>query len=99
MLKIIKVTGNSLSPFFLPGEYAIIWHSNRSIRNLSPGDYVVFDHDQYGMLIKKVVRNKPVDSFIEAEGIHPDSLSGQEIGKIPYQNIVGKVIRRIHQSV
>jgi phage repressor protein C with HTH and peptisase S24 domain len=97
MIKIIKVTGNSLSPFFLPGEYAVLWHSTRSIRKLSPGDFVVFDHDQYGMLIKKVVSNNPPGSLIEAEGIHPDSLSKQDIGKIPYENIIGKVLRRIRQ--
>ena len=97
MIKIIKVTGNSLSPFFLPGEYAVIWHSARTLKKLTAGDFVVFDHDQYGMLIKKVVRNNPLDSLIETEGIHPDSLSKQDIGKIPYENIKGKVLHRIRQ--
>jgi hypothetical protein len=97
MIKIIKVTGNSLSPFFLPGEYALIWRSTKTLKNLSPGDFVVFNHDQYGMLIKKVVYNNSDDALIETEGIHPDSLSGDKIGKISYQNILGKVLRRIRQ--
>ena len=96
MIKIIKVTGSSLSPFFLPGEYVIVWRAPRKYKTLSPGDYVVFNHDQFGLLIKKVILNDPSGNYIEAEGIHPDSLSSQKIGKIPYSDIIGKVINRIH---
>lgn len=96
MIKIIKVTGKSLSPFFLPGEYALVWHAPRRFSNLSQGDIVVFNHDDYGLLIKKIVHNYPDMKYIVVEGIHPDSLSLEKIGRIPYANIIGKVLRRIH---
>lgn len=93
MLKIIKVTGNSLSPILFPGEYALIWRVPFRFKKLVPGDLVVFDHEKYGRLIKQVVDNNPAEKFIETEGIHPASLSAEKIGTIPYTNIVGKVLR------
>jgi hypothetical protein len=96
MFKIIKVTGLSLSPFFLPDDYVLLWRAPRQFKKLAPGDFIVFDHNEYGLLIKEVVRNTTTEEFIEAKGIHPDSLSTQRMGKIPYKNIVGKVFRRIH---
>ena len=96
MIKIIKVTGSSLSPFFLSGEYVLVWRASRNFKAISPGDYVVFNHSQFGLLIKKVILNDPLGKYIETEGIHPDSLSAQKIGKIPYTDIVGKVLKRIH---
>jgi phage repressor protein C with HTH and peptisase S24 domain len=98
MIRIIKVTGNSLSPFFLPGEYILVWRSPRKFKNLSQGDFVVFNHSQFGLLIKKVALNNPGKKYIETEGIHPESLSKQKIGKIPYSNIIGKVIQRIRRN-
>ena len=95
MIKIIKVTGNSLSPFFLPEDYVLVWRAPERFKHLSPGDFVVFEHDQYGLLIKRVARNDPRDKYIEAEGIHPDSLSLHKIGRIPYESIIGKVFRKI----
>ena len=93
MLKIIKVTGNSLSPFFFPGDFVLIWRSPSLFTKLSSGDYVVFNHEELGLLIKRILHNNPAEEFIEIEGIHPDSISSKKMGRIPYQNIIGKVIR------
>lgn len=93
MIKILKVTGNSLSPFFLPGDYVLVLRAPRRFKNLSPGDFVVFNHSEYGRLIKQVIHNFPAETFIETEGIHPDSISTQKIGMVHYENIIGKVYR------
>lgn len=95
MVRIIKVTGNSLSPFFFPGDYVLVLRSSRRKKNLSPGDFVVFDHSEYGRLIKRITHNDATQGFIEAEGVHPDSLSSQKIGKVPYKDILGKVVFRV----
>lgn len=96
MLKIIKVTGNSLSPFFLPGDYVLVWSAPRRFDQLAQGDFIVFDHIEFGRLIKKIVQNDPGQRSIQVEGIHPDSISGQVLGKIFYKDVLGKVIRRFH---
>jgi signal peptidase I len=98
MIKIVKVTGTSLSPFFLPGEYVLVLRVPSRFNKLSPGDYAVFTHDDYGLLIKRIINNYPSEKLIEAEGNIPASVSAQEIGKIPYDDIVGKVIHRISGS-
>jgi signal peptidase I len=97
MLKIIKVTGSSLSPFFLPGDFVLIWRAPRRFKNLLPGDFVVFEHDTYGVLIKEVVHNPQIGEYLELRGIHPASVSEEQIGKIPYSKVIGKAIRRIRQ--
>ena len=98
MIKIIKVTGNSLSPFFLPGDYVLVLRAPCLYKHLSPGDFVVFDHSEYGRLIKQVNHNNPSESYIETEGVHPDSLSSVKIGKVHYEDIIGRVFRRVHRK-
>ena len=95
MIKIIKVAGSSLSPFFFPGDFVLIWRAPGRYDKLSPGDFVVFNHIVFGLLIKKITYNDPDYRYIETEGIHPDSLTTQKIGRIPYENIIGKVLLRI----
>ena len=94
MIKIIKVTGNSLSPFFLPGDFVLIWQSPSRFKKYSPGDFVVVKHSDFGTLIKRVKYNDPDDQYLELEGIHPDSLTPQKMGRVSYDNIIGRVIRR-----
>ena len=96
MLKIIKVTGNSLSPFFLPGDYVLVWGAPRRFNQLTQGDFVVFDHIKYGRLIKKVVQNDPSQRSLRVKGVDPDSISSQVLGEILYRDVLGKVIHRIH---
>jgi len=94
MIKIIKVTGSSLSPSFLPGDYVLIRRSPRLLRNLSPGDVVVFHHDVYGSLIKKVRSNIQSNQVVYTEGTHAESISTEEIGPVNYRHITGKVIKK-----
>lgn len=98
MIKIIKVTGNSLSPSFFPGDFVLIRTSRRHLHTYSPGDYVVFNHPDFGLLIKKIKINNPAGNYIEAEGLHPDSISPKKIGRIPYDDIIGKVVRRFPRN-
>ena len=98
MLKIIKVTGNSLSPFFLSGDFAIIRTSHRQFKNLKEGDSVVFLHPEYGQLIKLILDNYPDSECLKVTGSHKDSISSQKLGLIPYSDLLGKVIFHIKQT-
>lgn len=97
MLRIIKVTGDSLSPFFLSGDYVIIQRRAGRFSRLGPGDAVVVDHPLLGLLIKNIRRNHPDRKCLELEGSHPDSISTEKMGLVDYQDILGKVILRIPQ--
>ena len=94
MLKILKVTGNSLSPFFLPGDFILVWRAPRRFPKLVQGDFVVFDHVEYGVMVKRVITNDPHRKVLQVEGTHPDSLSTQKIGAVSYRDLIGKVLHR-----
>lgn len=90
------VIGNSLSPFFLPGDFVIILKSLSVFRNLLPGDTVVFTHPVYGQLIKTVLSNDTGIQSVQVKGTHPDSISSAKLGNIPYHQLLGKVILHFH---
>ena len=77
MLRMIKVTGESLSPLFLEGDYVLITTIPFMICKIKPGDTIVFQHPFYGMLIKQV------------ESASPDQGSISVIGLIPIASIAG----------
>jgi phage repressor protein C with HTH and peptisase S24 domain len=92
MLKIIKVTGESLSPFFLPGDYVLISTSSRVYHRIEKDDIIVFHHPDFGRLIKSVFENNQKENNLIVRGIHPNSISSHKMGQVPYKNLEGKVI-------
>ena len=97
MLKIIKVTGNSLSPFFLPGDYVLVSTYRPGYKNLQVGTVVVFHHSEFGRLIKRVHTNYPETKNLKVTGSHENSISSRKLGLIPYSDLIGKVIFHINQ--
>jgi phage repressor protein C with HTH and peptisase S24 domain len=95
MVKVIKVTGNSLSPFFLSGDYVVVSTARRQYPNLRKGQVVVANHPTLGLLIKRILRNDTQAKCVELEGTHPDSISSAKIGLVAYQDLVGKVLVHI----
>lgn len=98
MFKVIKVTGNSLSPFFLPGDYVVTLTCRWLLRNLSAGDVIVFRHPEYGQMVKKVNGTNQKTGTISVRGVHPESLDSRQFGPISSDNVIGKVIWHISQQ-
>ena len=98
MLTIKKVTGNSLSPFFLPGDFVLLYTWFRGFSSLKPGDLVVFTHPEIGQMIKYVKTNDPENAVILMAGTYSDSISSHKLGPIPYTSILGKVILPIRKA-
>lgn len=92
MLKLIKVTGDSLSPFFLPGDYVLTGNCPRLFGKISEGDTIVFSHGSYGLLIKEVSRVDPQLQQYSIKGRHPHSINSRKLGPISFSDIHGKVI-------
>lgn len=95
MIRIIKVTGNSLSPSFLSGDYVIVRNSRNNLPNYSKGEIVVARHQTLGLIIKQVRLVHPDTETLELVGTHLDSISSEKIGFIPYQDVVGKLLFHI----
>ncbi|MEJ2056477.1 MAG: S24/S26 family peptidase [Desulfofustis sp.] len=95
MIRILKVTGNSLSPSFLSGDYVLIRAFRNNHSGYSEGEIVVAHHPALGLIIKRVRQDHPDTKKLELEGIHPDSISSEKIGLVPYRNVVGKLLFHI----
>jgi len=95
MINIIKVAGNSLSPFFLPGDFIITIKTSRILKNLQVGNVIVFNHSDYGVLIKKINSIDPENQLIFVSGTHPESIDSKAFGPVNFQEVSGKVIWHI----
>jgi signal peptidase I len=92
MFQLLKVTGESLSPFFQPGDFILILKSP-FVRRLKMGDIVVFDHPVYGTLVKKVSQVNPLSGEFFVLGAQEESTDSRQFGWAPAAWLRGKVIR------
>jgi len=95
MLRLLKVTGDSLSPIYKEGDYVVIATLPFFLRRLRKGDIIVFQHGLYGTLIKIVDRISPESDEIYFVGASENSLDSRRLGPINRQAIMGRVIWRI----
>jgi nickel-type superoxide dismutase maturation protease len=95
MLQIMKVTGESLSPFFETGDYVLIVKVPFLLLSLQVGDILVFHHPVYGMMIKRLEQVSPDGTELFLLGTHPESTDSREFGPVARKNIIGKVIWHI----
>jgi nickel-type superoxide dismutase maturation protease len=92
MLKLIKITGDSLTPEYNPGDYVITTALSFVLRALRSGDTVVFKHPVYGTMVKQVqsIDSKTGELFVI--GTHPQSTDSRSFGAIPQSWLIGKVL-------
>ena len=95
MLRIIKVTGESLSPEYEEGDYVVIITFPFFFDSLKQGDIVVFHHPVYGTMVKRVERVDLAEQEIFVIGDHPQSLDSRQFGSIPKSWVAGKVLWHI----
>ena len=92
MLKIIKVAGSSLSPFFSNGDYVLICGFSLILKRIKTGDFVVFNHPEHGVMIKKIKKVFKENGELFVVGTHPASVDSRSFGPIPLNQVYGKVI-------
>lgn len=95
MIQILKVTGESLSPFFLEGDFVVVSKIPFVLRKIKAGDIVVFRHPVYGTMIKKVERISPDGEEIFVLGTHAESTDSRQFGPLRRSQLTGKVIWHI----
>lgn len=95
MFKILKVTGESLSPLFQAGDFVLVGMRPGFTRGLKPGDTVVFDHPVYGRLIKQVERLGEAGDEVFVIGLREDSVDSRRFGPVRKRDVLGKVLWRI----
>ena len=95
VFKLIKITGNSLSPEYNQGDYLIITTISLILRALKTGDIVVFKHPVYGTMVKQVQETDPQSREIFVVGTNPESTDSRQFGPIPESWLTGKVLWHI----
>ena len=92
MLRLLKVTGNSLYPGYQEGDFVIVSKIPFIFSSPKPGDVVAFHHPGYGTLIKQVEGVDPAHGELTVIGTQPDSVDSRLFGPISNNALVGKVI-------
>lgn len=92
MLLLLKITGRSLAPDYQEGDYVLTSRVPVLLRCLRSGDVVVFQHEVYGMMIKRVDQIDPARDELFVSGTAEDSVDSRRFGAIPRRSVHGKVI-------
>ena len=88
-----------MSPQLNCGDYVVLLTAvyRRDGRFIRPGQRLVFDHIQYGRMIKDVLSVDPALRTFTATGLNRESVSPQQMGAIPFESVIGRVICAIKQ--
>ncbi len=92
LLRLIKVTGESLSPYFESGDFILA--TGWGLARTPNGAAVVFRHPYYGLMIK-LLQDRTEDGRWFVVGSHPYSTDSREFGPIPPDWVIGRVIGAI----
>lgn len=95
MIKLYKVSGNSLSPEYQPGDYLLVALIPFLFHRLNAGDVIVFKHPLYGVMLKKVAAILPETGEVVVSGTQEDSVDSRRFGPISKASFIGKVIWHI----
>jgi signal peptidase I len=97
MLKLLKITGDSLTPEYQNGDFVIISKIPFLFVPPSPGDVIAFRQPGYGLLIKRIESLKQ-NGGVDVIGSHPESIDSRVFGSIRRESILGKVIWHIRKG-
>ena len=68
------------------------------LKRLKVGDTIIFEHQLYGKLIKRIASFDPETAEAYVEGTHSESLDSRRLGTIRREVILGKVITHIRRK-
>lgn len=95
ILKIMKVTGNSLNPIYKNGDFVMVSKIPIIISGIRANEIVVFDHPRYGRMIKRVLQVQDKEKRLFVVGENDESLDSRHFGTIPLDWVVAKVFLHI----
>ena len=81
-----------MSPDFKNGDFVLLITIPFFLKRLKTGDIIIFNHQLYGTLIKRITSFDPETAEAYVEGTRTDSLDSRRLGTIRRDAIRGKVI-------
>jgi phage repressor protein C with HTH and peptisase S24 domain len=97
MLRLLKITGDSLAPEYQNGDFVIISKIPFLFIPPSQGDIIAFHQPGYGQLIKRI-QHISSDGEVTVLGTHPESIDSRVFGPVRMKDIIGKVIWHIQKG-
>jgi signal peptidase I len=97
MFKLLRVSGDSLSPTFQDGDFVLVSKIPYLFSPIQPGDVIAFRHHAYGTLIKLVERVMPDGGKIVVTGTYFGSVDSRAFGPIHRGAVIGKVIWHVRR--
>lgn len=86
----VAVTGDSMAPTLLPGEWWIARRTGRA----RPGDIVVLDHPEEGLLaVKRLISRSGRACWVEGDN-SPRSRDSRHFGAVDSSRILGRLVVR-----
>lgn len=93
MLRLFKVKGDSLDPYFKDKE-TLLCRKLFSFNRIAVNDFVVFKHDKEGMMIKRVDEIKEKGFYVKGET--PFSLDSRNFGLLTKDQLLFKVMFKLY---
>ena len=98
LLKFLRISGESLMPEYREGDFVLVSKIPYLFAPVRRGDVVVFRHERYGTMIKKVECAAPDRDEIHVTGTHENSVDSRRFGPIPKRDVLGKVIWHVRRE-
>ncbi len=95
MIRIFRVSGNSLAPVYKDGDFVVVSSLPFHKRRLAAGDIIVFRKHPYGVMLKRIDRYNCNDGTIFVIGCNPASIDSRRFGPLDSSQVVGKVVLHI----
>ena len=95
MLRLLMVTGESLSPLYQEGDYVVLTTIPFFIRRIKPKDTIVLWNSKYGTMIKQVDHLDYGRKAVFVIGMKSESVDSRQFGLVDLKDVIGKVIWHI----
>jgi len=92
MLKLFKIEGDSLYPFFKDGQRVLCIKAFKFLK-LNLNDFIVFQKKDYGLMIKQIISIENEGLFVK--GTASNSIDSRDFGLLLENEIKYKVILKL----
>ena len=95
MFKIVRIKGHSMYPRYQDGDFLILRRLSDVSSRYKVGQIVVFQHETYGTLVKRIEQVDAVRRRLFVLSEHEDGLDSRQLGWIDVCRVTGRVLFHI----